>query len=175
MWKDVKGFESLYKVSNTGKIKSLSRKSYTFVQNNGPGKNKFIREKILYGILRKNNTVMVTLVKPNSHTKNNFIQKSLSHIVAETFIPNPNKLMFVKHLDGNVYNNHVYNLMWIERCDLDMYHKNRRVVQCINDGMIYDSVKSCANAIGVHKVTMISHLKSGKPIDNKVYTYVDGR
>lgn len=39
-------------------------------------------------------------------------------LVAKTFIPNPEKLIFVKHLDNNKKNNNVNNLKWVNRSDL---------------------------------------------------------
>lgn len=37
---------------------------------------------------------------------------SVSRLVAITYIPNPNNLPVVRHLDNNKYNNHVSNLEW---------------------------------------------------------------
>ena len=34
IWKDIKGYESLYQISNTGKIKSLQRYVVKMDQNN---------------------------------------------------------------------------------------------------------------------------------------------
>ena len=34
-------------------------------------------------------------------------------LVAETYIPNPNNLPYVHHIDHNKLNNHVSNLMWV--------------------------------------------------------------
>lgn len=42
-------------------------------------------------------------------------------LVAETFIPNPNNLSDVHHIDENKLNNNVSNLMWVshkENCNL---------------------------------------------------------
>lgn len=40
--------------------------------------------------------------------------KNIHRLVAETYINNPNKYLFVNHLDGNKQNNHYTNLEW---CD----------------------------------------------------------
>ena len=34
-------------------------------------------------------------------------------LIAETFIPNPNNLPIVDHIDGNTLNNKVSNLQWV--------------------------------------------------------------
>ena len=46
----------------------------------------------------------------NSHGKKN---KYIHRLVAETFIPNPNNLPMVDHIDGNKKNNCVDNLRWV--------------------------------------------------------------
>ncbi|CAL6059971.1 HNH_endonuclease [Hexamita inflata] len=37
---------------------------------------------------------------------------NVHRLVAETFIENPNNYKYVKHLDGDIRNNHVSNLQW---------------------------------------------------------------
>lgn len=52
--------------------------------------------------------------------------KTIHRLVAETFIPNPNNLPLVMHLDNDPLHNHVSNLKWgtqKENCE-----------QCVNDG-----------------------------------------
>lgn len=46
----------------------------------------------------------------------------VNRIVAETFIPNPNKYPMVNHLDNNRLNNHYTNLEW---CDNSKNQKQR--------------------------------------------------
>ena len=85
IWKEIKGYEGLYWVSNKGRVKS--------------------KRKILQSI--KGEYLKVGLSK-------NGIQKTLTihRLVAQTFIKNKNNYNFVNHKDENKYNNFVNNLEW---------------------------------------------------------------
>jgi len=90
-WKIIEGFESRYgkyRVSNLGRIK------------NGSGKEAKHHP-------HKKGYVMIALIKEG---KNKRVQ--LHRLVAKAFIPNPDQLPQVNHLDGNKKNNVVSNLQW---------------------------------------------------------------
>lgn len=96
IWKDIKGYEGLYQVSNLGRIKSLPRNTKNQYKN-GIIKQNVIRGKGYYYV--------------NLYNKNNKLF-TIHKLVAETFIPNPNKLPCINHIDGNKLNNRIDNLEW---------------------------------------------------------------
>lgn len=106
-WKDVLGFEGLYLVSNTGKVKSLSRKS----SNSGSYSGfVMVREKELKQTTNRLGYKTITLFKDGSR---HF--KIVHRIVAEAFIENPNNYQEVNHKDLDKSNNNVSNLEWCNR------------------------------------------------------------
>lgn len=95
IWKDIKGYEGYYQISNLGGIKSFPR--------NGTISTVYM----LKPTLTKNGYYKVTLSKPNNTT-----YLLVHRIVAETFIPNPENKPEVNHIDGDKLNNCVDNLEW---------------------------------------------------------------
>lgn len=89
VWKDVVGFEELYEVSCQGKIRN---------KNNG---------RLLNGWTIKKGYIQVALRK---NKKSYFML--VHRIVAEAFIPNPDKKEFVDHINTITSDNRVENLRW---------------------------------------------------------------
>lgn len=104
-WRDVVGYEGLYKVSNLGRVKSLKRQSAIFYQKGTPCtytvKEKICRQSIVMGYL------VVHL------SKNNIKEQCKVHrLVAIAYIENKHNLPQVNHLDENKLNNMLDNLEW---------------------------------------------------------------
>ena len=91
IWKDIKGYEGSYQVSNLGRVKSL----------------KYQKNRILKTILHNNNYYFVTLCN-----KDNCKNYSVHRLVAQAFIPNPNNYPVVNHKDEDKSNNKADNLEW---------------------------------------------------------------
>ena len=95
IWKDKKGYEGHYQVSNCGRVKSLNYHRMGF-------------EKILKTKVDKDGYLTVMLNNP----RKTFL---VHRLVAEAFIPNTDNLPCVNHKDENKQNNVVINLEW---CDV---------------------------------------------------------
>lgn len=89
----------LYEVSNQGRIK---RKQYKSSNNN------VYKERILCGSKHDDGYIIVNILMQDGSRK----QIPKHRIVAEVFIPNPERKPEVNHIDGNKMNNNVSNLEW---------------------------------------------------------------
>ena len=94
IWKDVKGYEGLYQVSNLGQVKRL-------------GNDRQMREKTLKGNKVKSGYMQVVLCKKGK-SKPLYVHR----LVAIAFIPNPNNHKEINHIDEIKTNNNFENLEW---------------------------------------------------------------
>lgn len=118
IYKDVKGYEGLYQVSNYGNVRALDR--YNVDKN---GKKKFYPGKQLKpDTVRKNHTsyYRVTLSKDGK-----IVRKQVHRLVAETFVENPENKECVNHVDNNGLNNHSINLEWCTHSE-NMLHAQKQ-------------------------------------------------
>lgn len=90
IWKDIEGFEGLYKVSNMGEVLSCKKNIIL--------KTKTGNSKYYYVSLFKGGVV-----------KYQYIHR----LVAQSFIPNPENKKEVNHKDGNRLDNRVFMLEWV--------------------------------------------------------------
>lgn len=102
-WRDIKGYEGLYQISNFGNVKSVER-----IVKRGTNFKPVCERVLKTG--DKDGYKYVILSK-NGKTKTGWVHR----LVAQAFIPNPDKLPCINHKDENPSNNRVDNLEWCDR------------------------------------------------------------
>lgn len=102
IWRPVKGYEGYYEVSNLGRVKRLERTQFY-----PDGHTQVLNEYISNGVPTTAGYLQASLTKDGKR-----IRRHIHDLVAEAFIPNPNNLEEVNHIDYNKKNNYVCNLEW---------------------------------------------------------------
>lgn len=105
-WRDVIGYEGLYKVSNLGRVKSLPR-LHKYVHGEYLSKEKILSPRNV----GKDREYTAIVLYNNGNKK----QCRIHRLVAEAFIPNPKGYKEVNHIDENKRNNTASNLEWCSR------------------------------------------------------------
>ena len=140
LWKDVKGYEGLYKISKSGMLISYWTKKPKFI------KASKVRQVLKYSLRDKDGKSYL---------------KAVHLLVAEHFVPNPLGYKYVMHIDGDPKNNKADNLRWT---DLPVRHLVKRsesyknlkgrhnlmttqgVVQYYTDGTYINAFRSISEA-----------------------------
>jgi hypothetical protein len=91
----IKGYEGLYEVDTQGNVYSIKR-------------TKSRRIRILKSYPNENGYMKVNLYDEFGKCKKKYVHR----LVAGAFIPNPNNLPVIDHIDCDVSNNQVSNLRW---------------------------------------------------------------
>lgn len=104
VWKQVRGYEGLYEVSNMGNVKSLTHTDRLNRVHNG---------RVLKPQLHNKGYLQLMLCKDGEKKR-----KYIHRLVAEAFVenPNPQKYTEINHIDENKQNNIAENIEWC-------YHK----------------------------------------------------
>lgn len=155
IWKDIKGYEGIYQISNTGKVISLDRIIYT----------KDNRQYFYKGGLKEYTEDKDGYLRVGLNKENKQKTVGVHRLVAEAFIPNPDNLPEVNHKDENKKNNCVDNLQWVEQIDNIQYgtraqrmaqtQKNNPArsykVLCVETGIEYPSMAEAGRQLGINK------------------------
>lgn len=134
-WKDIKGYEGLYKISSWGNVKSFHR------CKNG---------KILSTCFR--NTYVSLQLNKNGKGKSWDIHK----LVGLHFVLNPYKNPQINHKDGNKLNNYYKNLEWVTNKENSnhafengLHHNPRKKVYCPELKMSFLSLREVTRILNI--------------------------
>lgn len=136
IFKDIHGYEGIYKITNYGTVWSYAQSG-----------------KLIKPYLSDNKYHRVTLSKDNK-PKIFFVHR----LVAYTYMIKPEGKTEINHIDGNKLNNHISNLEWCTSSEnqkhafriglqvrkLGSDNPSAKKVECINTGIIFDTLTLAA-------------------------------
>lgn len=183
LWLDIPGYEGRYMVSNHGRVKSLARYRYDSRRAYS------VQSRYLKQTINKDGYRVVSL-----HIDGKAKTVTVHRLIAAAFIPNPNNLPCIDHIDGNRANNSLDNLRWVTHKEnslnmirlgnkpkwenLNISEEVRRHFtqsQCKkvirNDGQIFDSVISAARAIGYTNPRTVTDNLKGRREQVRGYSF----
>ena len=165
VFKDIPGYEGSYQVSNMGRIKSLERD-------------------IRVGSVTRHQPEIIMKLIVNNHGYQAIVLKRKIHLihrlVAKVFIPNPQNLPEVDHIDNNKRNNTVDNLRWISRSENclksrkensdghlnrqdreEVCYRRRIKIRVVETGEDLGSIEDVAEVQKCTPPTVINHTRRG--------------
>lgn len=151
IWKDIEGYEGIYQVSNLGRVRSLNYWNKKIIH-------------ILKEFTDKRGYKLICLYFKERKTH------QVHRLVAEAFIPNPNNLPQVNHIDGDKTNNNINNLEWCS-CKDNIIHAHKtglhkpnttrkRPVYCKEENKYFESLNEAGRYFQCTPTT-IQHVCDG--------------
>lgn len=115
IWRDIKGYEGLYSISEYGDVKSLETKCFRELKQGIVEIT--LKEKMIKSnrITDKTRYKMVRLSRKDSNNKNEFYL--IHRLVYEAFIADIDDGLIIDHIDNDRNNNHWSNLQLITQKD----------------------------------------------------------
>ena len=150
-WKQIEGFEK-YLVSDNGTV-----------VNKRTGRT--LKPKITY-----DGYCEVRLYVTNTIEGSKFIR--IHRLVANAFVPNPNNLETIDHINGIKTDNRAENLRWLNRSDnlkrfweeqiteeqRARYEAQKKPIKCLENGIVYESVTQAGKALGINRTSIVGNL-----------------
>lgn len=155
IFKEIKGFEGYYEISNLGKVKNVKRNTILKPKIDKFGYHKY---RLQY----------------NNNDKYIFAHR----IVAIAFLDNFKLLEQVNHINGIKNDNRIENLEWCSRSEniihsYNILNRNKKATPIIrNDGKEYKTIKEAAFDNNVSTSSIIQNLKGkSKTSNNFIFKY----
>lgn len=145
MWKNIPNWEKYYEINELGEVRNKNT------------------NKLIVGDINNSGYPRVCLYnKHNSPTKERFFRHRL---VAQLFIPNPNNLPEVNHIDGDKLNSKITNLEWCSRIDNEHHsykpggskrknYKPFKIIYESGEEKVFNFKEELSKLLGVTKTTV---------------------
>lgn len=169
IWKPVVGYEGRYEVSNLGRVRSVDHKYTRPHFRTGAPTEYSVKGRVIYQYCKKDTTTYNVRLSKGPTVKTHAVHR----LVAQAFIPNPDNLPEVNHMDENRHNNRADNLEWCTG-DYNLHYGThidrsaaghwKKILQCDMQGNVireFNSITQAANTFGV-TIQAISRVLIGK-------------
>lgn len=173
IWKEIKGYEGYFEVSNLGNFRSKDR-MVKYKQSGMrlyPGKS-LKTETIVEGYQR------IVLMKEARK------KRYMCHrLVAETFVPNPENKPYVNHINGIKSDNRACNLEWVTQSENEL-HSFRvlgntmggktcpKKVKCVDLDKTFNSMSDCIKFLGTGCIEGLKKaINAGRLYHNHAFIY----
>ena len=155
IWKDIQGYEGYYQVSSMGSVRSCDRTIIDSV-----GRSHSYNGQILTPMTVAGGYLEVNLSKGDKRKP-----VHVHRLVAEAFIPNPDGLPAINHIDEDKKNNIVSNLEWCTYKYNANYGtaKVRSIKKRSRNSQWYESVKKHTSKLG-KKYGRVNGRITSKPV-----------
>ena len=167
VWKDIVNYEGIYQVSNLGRVRSLDRlvPATCALSKSNQVVNYLRKGKILNGHWAGPKGSEYKYVALSKDDKPKYLR--VHRLVACAFIPNPDNLPEVNHIDEDKSNNRADNLEWVTHIQNEHHGtkieraartRDRRPVEALNEkGEVvasYDRMADASKALGINLGTI---------------------
>jgi|AntAceMinimDraft_18_1070375.scaffolds.fasta_scaffold92334_2 hypothetical protein len=171
-WKDVKGYEGYYEVSNLGRVRSLDRVIDLVNPLTGgeiKRKGKLLKQRELFGYMLVNLCV-------HDRRKNTRVHR----MVTEAFLDNPDNKPYVNHKNGIKSDNRLYNLEWVTGSENNIHAFktglatacNKKKIMCVENQKVFESSYKAAEWLNNEK---FGNTKKIKVMADKFRTVASGK
>ena len=149
-WVDIKGYEGSYQVSDQGRVRSLPRLNS-------------LGRKISGTYLRGSTASRGGRRQVKLMNDGQYVDRYVSRLVAEAFVPNPDGLRSVRHKNGDQLDDRAENLEWCDQptnsAERWSDERSERVTR--GDGKRYKSMTEAAADMGVSVHSIRFAVKNG--------------